>query len=225
MAYKSNSRAEKPAHEVLGVERGSDLIQIASAYSALSGRWAPEKNPGDELAALRHRRITDAFREMCAAQGFYPYEAYAAIPPVKQPEFNNHGQRMEHFNMRTRVVDLVSRFNDYLELSACNIDAVKRDSGLRFTFLKAVLRRRDEDRAVYDAERTLRHAQAEVRSEQGLCEIKTMLSGFVMNVDAGRVDRILPKFLERVEKAVEERTQAFKGGLAVLQGAGGRVAP
>ena len=225
MAFKSNAKTEKPAHEILGVEQGSDLIQIAAAYSALSDRWKPEKNPGDELAALRFRRITEAFREMCAAQGFYPYEAYDPIPPVRQPVFHSHAQRAKHFNIRARVVGLVCRFNDYLELSASDIDAVKRESGLRFTFLKAALRRGDDDRAVYEAECALRRAQSEARSEHGLRDLKTMLAGFVMNVDAGRLDRIMPQYIEKAEKAVEDRTQAFHGALAVLKRGSRAAAP
>ncbi len=207
------------------MEQGSDLIQIAAAYSALSDRWKPEKNPGDELAALRFHRITEAFREMCTAQGFYPYEAYDPIPPVQQPVFHNQAQRTEHFNMRARVVGLVCRFNDYLELSAIDVDAVKRESGLRFTFLKATLRRGDDDRAVYEAKCALRRAQTEARSEHGLRDLKTMLAGFVMNVDAGRLDRIMPRYIEKAEKAVEVRTQAFNDALAILKRAGGPAAP
>lgn len=221
MAYKSNGRVEKSAHEILGVPRDSDLIEISAAYSALSGRWAPEKNPGDELAALRFRRITEAFREMCAAQGFYPYEAYDPIPPAKPRVFHNYAQRAEHFNMRARVVGLVCGFNEYLKLStSCDVDALKQECGLRFTFLKAVLRRRDDDRAVYAAECTLRKAQAEVRSEYGLREWETMLAGFVMNVNAGRLDRIQPVYLGRVQKAIDDRTQAFHDAIAVLKRAG-----
>ena len=63
-------RSKKKPHEILGVRADADLIEITLAFNRLAPRCNPQLHPGDEVAAMRFKRLREAFDTMSAAQGF-----------------------------------------------------------------------------------------------------------------------------------------------------------
>ena len=69
MAFEGSKRQP---HEILGVKPDADLIEITVAFNRLAPRCNPQFHPGDEVAAMRFKRLREAFETMSAAQGFKP---------------------------------------------------------------------------------------------------------------------------------------------------------
>eukprot|EP00656_Telonema_subtile_P048209 TRINITY_DN5679_c0_g1_i5.p2 TRINITY_DN5679_c0_g1~~TRINITY_DN5679_c0_g1_i5.p2 ORF type:complete len:124 (-),score=18.09 TRINITY_DN5679_c0_g1_i5:346-717(-) len=81
----------------LGVDPQASPEEIEDSYFRLSYRWAPEKNPGSQLARHTYNLIAQAYTTLIdpVTRAAYDKE-HCFEPPVGEPRRNHltHGQRL-----------------------------------------------------------------------------------------------------------------------------------
>jgi molecular chaperone DnaJ len=73
-------------YELLGVKRTSSRIEIRRAYRKLARKYHPEINPGDRVAELRYRRITEAYEVLSDPNERDAYDRTGARRNEELPE-------------------------------------------------------------------------------------------------------------------------------------------
>lgn len=214
------SRKNSEPHRVLGIRADADLQEIMDAFVKLEARWRPDRNPGDELAQARYQRIQQSFEVMAGRCGLHPAgEMGMRVGTRQAPEGRRTGPSVlrNRFELSVRVGKLKQAFDHYMDLTAVDVRQTKKDNGLSFTFLKAILRRTPEDKAIYDAESYLRRARHQTEGYYNIHELVSLVRGLDTHVKTGRFDRIIIDYLNRAEKEVERRTQHVEQALATLR--------
>ena len=252
MAFESPKRQP---HEILGVRADADLIEITVAFNRLASRCNPQFHPGDEVAAMRFKRLREAFETMSAAQGFKPTpdpffneDHFDFGPPPRQTAFNYRpegkhreyaraAELIEQYRQRTRAEDAREMLNRRIRINRLQqdwtaynrmihrrhetVDALKAERGLSFTFLKNVIRRTDDDRALWAAESYLRRGH---ESGEGLhYDLRSL--GIVINelrhhLRANELDLINPWAIDMAEDDLRHRRIMFEQAVGILKGKG-----
>jgi molecular chaperone DnaJ len=86
-------------YEVLGVERTATSAQITAAYRKLAIKFHPDKNPGNEEAAVRFKEAARAFEVLSDEQmrGRYDRYGHAGVQGGGRHEFNDISDIFEAF--------------------------------------------------------------------------------------------------------------------------------
>ncbi len=86
-------------YEVLGVERTATSAQITAAYRKLAIRFHPDKNPGNEEAAVKFKEAARAFEVLSDEQMRVRYDRYghAGVQGGGRHEFNDISDIFEAF--------------------------------------------------------------------------------------------------------------------------------
>ena len=73
-------------YELLGVKRTASRIEIRRAYRKLARKYHPEINPGDRVAEVRYRRITEAYEVLSDSAEREQYDTSGAKPATEDVE-------------------------------------------------------------------------------------------------------------------------------------------
>jgi len=73
-------------YELLGVKRTASRIEIKRAYRKLARKYHPEINPGDRVAEVRYRRITEAYEVLSDPSEREQYDRSGAKPTTENAE-------------------------------------------------------------------------------------------------------------------------------------------
>ena len=73
-------------YELLGIKRSASLVEIRRAYRKLARKYHPEINPGDRIAELRYRRITEAYEVLFDPEEREVYDRSGARRTTEAPE-------------------------------------------------------------------------------------------------------------------------------------------
>ena len=73
-------------YELLGVKRTATRIEIRRAYRKLARKYHPEINPGDRVAEVRYRRITEAYEVLSDSGDREQYDRSGTKPAVENAE-------------------------------------------------------------------------------------------------------------------------------------------
>ena len=244
---------KRQPHEILGVAPDADLITLA--FNRLAPRCNPQFHPGDEVAAMRFRRLREAYDTMSAAQGFRATpdplldngDFFDFGPPPRQTAFNYQpagrhseyaraaelieerrkkqtpGERArELLNRRVRINRLCQDWADYsraVNRRHQTVDALKAERGLSMTFLKSILRRTDEDKAVWNAESYLRHG---IEESTGLHysyrNLSTVINELRHRLRANELEYIASYAIDMAEDDLRDRRIMFQQALGIIQG-------
>ena len=236
---------KKPPHEILGIRPDADLCAIALAYNSLSQRWHPDRNPGDELAARRYARLTEAFEAMSRAQGFKATPDPVLDMPVQPFVYDPQGRHREYakaealikarfkpihyttdpaalMELRVRVGRLLQDWKEhmtFLHQRLETIEEIKAARGLRLTWLKAAFRRTDDDRTLWAAERYLRsggHYQPD--NVYTLPQLGALITELRYHMRGNTLAEIDPLFVEMAEGDLRRHRERGQQALEIMQG-------
>ena len=73
-------------YELLGVKRTAARTEIKRAYRKLARKYHPEINPGDRVAEVRYRRITEAYEVLSDSGEREQYDRSGAKPTTENVE-------------------------------------------------------------------------------------------------------------------------------------------
>jgi molecular chaperone DnaJ len=90
---------QRDYYEVLGVERRATSAQITEAYRKLAVKFHPDKNPGDEQAAMRFKEAARAFEVLSDTdlRGRYDRFGHAGVQGGQRHDFNDMSDVFEAF--------------------------------------------------------------------------------------------------------------------------------
>lgn len=89
-------------YEVLGVTRQSTPEEVTKAYRRLAKQYHPDRNPGDEEAAVRYREVDDAYSTITGA-GRPPRPQYAEPPQSSFFGRRTPGSPVRHVEARVEL--------------------------------------------------------------------------------------------------------------------------
>lgn len=227
----------KQPHEILGVKPDADLDTLIEAFGRQMKRWEPEEHRGDELAVARVRRLKDSFAAMAGKRGFTPEfdrtgvggaavpsrdEIVAQMGPVQQrPEkILTRAEKIALFKMRGRVGQLILRWNEHVKFMNDRhkiIDEIRQEQGDRFTRLKVLFRRSDEDLTRWAAERYLRAGGENGHHVISTRELNFAVSRLENMIRFNDIGEINQAYLELVEEAVDLRVSQARQALEIMK--------
>jgi molecular chaperone DnaJ len=73
-------------YELLGVKSNASRAAIRRAFQKLARKYHPDLNPGDNVAAVRYRRIEEAFEILIDAEKRESYDVHGSQPPQESRE-------------------------------------------------------------------------------------------------------------------------------------------
>lgn len=91
-------------YDLLGVKRTASSAELRRAYRKLARKYHPDINPGDRVAEVRYRRITEAFEVLSDAGEREQYDRLGAKPAEESTEpVASYGFEGFDFSMRGKL--------------------------------------------------------------------------------------------------------------------------
>src|SRR5262245_15734151 len=83
--------SKRDYYEVLGVARGASADEVKKAYRKLAMQYHPDRNAGDEEAAVRFKEVSKAYAVLSDQDKRERYDRYghAGLEGVPMPDFGD----------------------------------------------------------------------------------------------------------------------------------------